>query len=484
MNISTVTLRFAALLLLVVSALPSLQAAQKVVPVFPGAQGFGTTTTAGRGGPVCIVSQLADSGAGTLRHCVEQEGPRNVVFAISGTIRLERTLRIFNPFISIYGQTAPADGIMVTISSNDTGPVLNVATHDVLIQHLRFRAGASKDPSCCRDAASISNPEPDSVYNVVIDHCSFSWGTDEVVDIWYDAHDITISRSIISEGLNISTNDEGKAGRGFIIGSAGSHSISVHHNLMAHNYQRNPLVKSPGVVDIVNNIVYHWVSRGAGVEGEHGVVKVNFVNNLFRNYKEKSIGEMIFSRKMERRQRTRHEWFDLSIDSFGEDLEIFLSGNIGNNVEHQWSPQSRLVGTGKNKPYKKKLGWLVSSPHPAPTITTFKASKLMKEVLPDVGATLPSRDSTDTRLIKEVETQTGFMPDCVGPDDPPSAKVCINNVGGWPVYSEKRGDLDSDSDGIPDKAELTLGFDPTDAGHIRTVRENGYTDLETWIHSQ
>jgi len=443
------------------------------IPVFPGAEGFGTKTSAGRGGIICQVTNLMDSGVGSFRSCLEISGARIIIFRVGGEIKVKSTLNVSQPFVSILGQTAPGDGIMVRADDHVTGPVLKISTHDVLLQHLRLRAGASVMESCCRDALSIGNKTPNNVFNVVVDHVSMSWGSDEVADIWYDSNNITISRSIISEGLNKSTNIGTKklGGRGFIIGSRGSHSISFHHNFLAHNYQRNPLVKSVGVTDVVSNLVYHWVSRAAGVEAEYGDTRVNFVNNKF-----------IAMNSRDPRQSSDRRWGDISIEAHGHKVSIYLDQNYGYRRKYFFQSQSRLLGVGRNK-YVKSLNYLSDERHSAPKITETPFSSLETELIKDVGANLPRQDSTDLRLFRELVTRKGKMTDCVSETDAPSREVCKNNVGGWPVYMATAGELDTDNDGIPDEWEYANGlnkFDPSDA---ISTHKSGYMQVERWAHS-
>ena len=441
--------------------------------IFPGAQGFGTETIGGRSGKTCIVSTLNDTGAGSLRHCLDLEEPRIVVFNVSGIITVDSSLEASHPFISIFGQTAPSPGIMIRANPTFNGALFKVSTHDVVIQYLRLRAGGSNDPSCCRDALSIANKKPGNVYNVVVDHSSIQWGTDEVMDIWYDSNNITISNSIVSEGLFRSTNDEGPAGRGIIVGSENSHSISLHNNLMAHNYQRNPLIKSQGVVDVVNNFVYHWVSRAAGVQGEYGDVAVNFVKNIFLS----NVNGI-------KNQASDLRWFDITVDPMGSKLNIYLEGN---KSEREWwalSTQSSLVGEGKRTwGFNSNDEFLVNERHPAPKIDEVPASALEARMLPHVGASLPRRDATDARLVNQVRNRTGSMIDCVSPDDPSDSK-CEIHLDGWPSYeTDNISRTDSDQDGIPDEWESHVGLNPnlgSDAGLLHT---SGYSNLERWIHS-
>jgi len=227
---------------------------QTGIPVFPGAEGFGTRTPAGRGGSILKVTTLADGGPGSLRDALEQPEPRIVVFRIGGTIELKDPLFINHPFITVAGQTAPGGGICLKNAG------LNITTHDVLVQHLRIRPGIEGDVTPeDNDAVAILgwHGQVDGASHVVLDHISASWGEDETISVWYGAHDITISNCIISEALNKARHQKRTHSAGLLIGD-GSYHVSVHHCLLAHNDFRNPLISSGGTHDIVNNVIYDW----------------------------------------------------------------------------------------------------------------------------------------------------------------------------------------------------------------------------------
>src|SRR5690606_28289437 len=163
---------------------------------------------------VIAVTSLADSGPGTLREAVETKGPRIVVFRVGGPISLKSQLVIREPYITIAGQTAPGDGIVI----RDMGIV--IGTNDVLIQHLRVRPGNGADirPDH-NDGIQIfgRNGDMTGAWNVVIDHVSVSWGEDELVSTWFAPHDITISWSIISEALSRSRHKKGTHSAGLLV---------------------------------------------------------------------------------------------------------------------------------------------------------------------------------------------------------------------------------------------------------------------------
>ena len=212
------------------------------VPAFPGAEGYGAMTRGGRGGKVILVTNLNDSGPGSLREACETEGPRIVVFRVSGTITLERALRISNPYITIAGQTAPGDGICLK-----RYPLL-INASEVIIRYIRVRLGDETDD----DADAISGRYNK---NIIIDHVSASWSVDETVSIYY-CENVTIQWCLISESMYDAGHVKGAHGYG---GIWGSNRSTYHHNLLAHHSSRNPRFASGcGYNDYRNNVVYNW----------------------------------------------------------------------------------------------------------------------------------------------------------------------------------------------------------------------------------
>jgi hypothetical protein len=216
--------------------------------VRPGLVGFGTTTAAGRGGTLLRVTNLNDTGAGSLRAAVTATGTRTVVFETSGTIALASKLTVTQPGLTIAGQSAPSPGILI----KNYG--FSIQTHDVLVQHLRVRVGRAA-VSGNIDAMEILAPNG---YNVVIDHCSLSWALDENGSTWFSGldvgtHDITWWRCILSEPLQ----SGGENGLGLLVGDHAERTL-ILGCLFAHNQERNPYMKGDTTAAVVNNLVYNW----------------------------------------------------------------------------------------------------------------------------------------------------------------------------------------------------------------------------------
>lgn len=352
---------------------------------FAGAEGCGKFAEGGRGGKEYVVTSLLDDGTeGTLRHAVELEGPRVIRFAVSGDIRLKSPLNIENPFISILGETAPGEGI--TIRDHN---VFITADHTV-IRYLRFRLG------------SVSGAEADALgakrcSNIIIDHCSISWATDENAS-FYNINDATIQWCIISEALNASVHHKGEHGYG---GIWGGRNVTFHHNLFAHNKSRNPRFDHPriyrkqdlltgrGTVDFINNVVYNWNMK-AIYGGEEGWF--NVVGNLFRPG-----------------PATRHldgEWLDISVS----DITSMIPGNFyidGNVYDLSAVMTGGFEGvlpdmdniSEREEFYKKES---VSRPFEIKVnLVAEEAEDAYKAVLRHAGASR-KRDEIDRRIISEV----------------------------------------------------------------------------------
>ncbi|MCU4677097.1 hypothetical protein N7931_15795 [Catenovulum sp. 2E275] len=241
---------------------------------FPEAKGFGRYTQGGYGGQIYVVDSLADNAQnpakGSLRYAVEQKGPRIVVFNVSGVIHLQAPLKFNNPYITIAGQTSPGG---IVISGNTTG----ISTDQVIIRYLRFRLGSSVADE---DAITARNTR-----DVIIDHCSFSWGVDETAT-FYNNYNFTLQNSIISESLNNAGHAKGEHGYGGIWGGAGASFIN---NVIAHHTSRLPRInghrlkptypQSDSYAELINNVIYNWQDKST-YGGENG--RFNLIGNYYK----------------------------------------------------------------------------------------------------------------------------------------------------------------------------------------------------------
>lgn len=412
------------------------------LPAFPGAEGFGADTVGGRGGRVIAVTNLDDSGPGSLRAAIAEEGPRIVVFRVGGTIELQSRIDIEHPYITIAGQTAPGGGITLKNHPSVIHSPLRILTHDVVIRYIRSRPGPSEEESDVLDALTIADG-----YNIVIDHSSFSWGSDEVFNIWYDVHNVTIQWSIIAEGLHESTHPEGGHSNGMLIGSEGSGEISIHHNLFAHNRRRNPKVNMHGMADVVNNVVYN-ARYAMMIQDTYASPAVNYVGNIVIH--------------------GVNSFYDYDVRYFNEGNNppaIYVRGNLGTK-----RPTDDLADYWVVRLEDRE--YLVDERIEAPQVTTSSACAAYHQVLADAGVTVPRRDAVDERLVDEVINRTGQLL-----NDP-------SEVGGWPELERGEAPIDSDKDGMPDAWEETQGLDPADPDDgVLDADQDGYTNVEEYLNS-
>ncbi|HMB23183.1 MAG: pectate lyase family protein [Chloroflexota bacterium] len=433
------------------------------IPAFPGAEGFGSRTIGGRGGKVIEVTNLDDSGPGSLRAAVEEEGARIVVFRVAGTIELKSDLVIANPFITIAGQTAPGNGITLRGISADIESLVQIKTHDVIVRYLTLRAG----PPSAGDGMEVLASDSHDTYNVVIDHISISWAVNRDLTTWYDAHDISIQWSIFSEGLNCSIHPKGCHSKGVLIGGyasdekkskPGAYDISFHHNLMAHNGERNPYIKAAGIVDVVNNVVYNPFGTFSHIDMESQLAPdlVNYIANYFKPGPNTEVKYGIKA---------------INPGAFG--TEIFVQGNIGPGRESDDLPEVDIVDPQARQ-------FIVTKPFPSEGVITTTALQAYDQVLEDAGANkglscdgtfLPRQDPVDQRILDEVRNGTGKII-----DDP-------SQVEGWLAISPAVACSDSDHDGMPDSWEQKYGFNVNDASDAsKDANRDGYTNIEEFLN--
>lgn len=422
------------------------------MPAFPGAQGFGAASMGGRGGKVVFVTNLNDEGPGSLRAAVENEGPRTVIFRVSGTIALKSNLPVKKPYITIAGQTAPGDGICLKDHA------FSVSADHVIVRYIRCRPGDNTKSES--DALSLSSGQ-----NIIVDHCSASWSVDETLSA--SARDklgnVTVQWCIISESLNDSSHHKGAHGYGSLIRGGHGNGYTFHHNLYAHHHARLP---RPGnyndrgidpegfIFDFRNNVIYNWGGTSAGYNADgsnkaNSITRMNFLANYYKTGVD-SKGSLAFSEST-------------------KTAKAFFSGNCmnGRYPDDPWS----LV-TFDNFSQEDLNAYKQPIPILVPQVKTDNATTSYKRILSDCGATLPKRDAVDIRIINSVKNRTGKI---------------INDeeeVGGWPKLKSAKPPKDSDRDGMPDNWEKRHGLDPNNpADRNKDPDKDGYTNLEEFLNN-
>jgi hypothetical protein len=440
----------------------------KGTPAFPGAEGYGKYVTGGRGGKVIYVTNLNDSGAGSLRAAIGQSGPRIVVFKVSGTIKLESELSITDN-ITIAGQTAPGGGITLRDYN------VKVRGNNVIVRYLRFRMGDTK------------NVENDALggrfqKNIIVDHCSMSWSTDECVS-FYQNENFTLQWCIISESLRNSVHDKGAHGYG---GVWGGKNASFHHNLLAHHDSRNPrlgeyandIFALTDLVDVRNNVIYNW--GGNSCYGGDGM-NVNLVNNYWKPGPgtSKNTKERILStgRILDETSPMYNIWGKYYVDgNYVNGSARATQDNWTYGVFNQFHG-SQLPVTEANKEELK-----IEIPHPFAEITTHTATKAYELVLDHAGSNL-FRDAVDLRAVGDTRSGTASIMD--GGNGSTNGYIDTQTAaGGWPELPTAPAPDDTDGDGMPDAWETEKGLNPANVsdGNLKTL-DSEYTNIEVYINS-
>ena len=358
----------------------TIQAQDNKPLAFPTAEGYGKYTVGGRGGKVYEVTNLNDSGEGSLRAAVEAEGPRTVVFRVSGTIDLKRALSIKNPYITIAGQTAPGDGICIKRYP------LNIGADEVIIRYIRVRLG--NETGNDTDAISCRYRK-----NIILDHVSASWSIDETMSV-YHCENVTIQWCMITESLFNSNHVKGSHGFG---GIWGSNNSSYHHNLIAHHSSRNVRWASGGGNnDYRNNVLYNW-GYNSSYGGEKQQVgnpkfssfKINFVSNYYKPGPATLAGEVSYRivNPSYRGENDYGMWY--VANNVVEGNEKVSADNWNGGVQPK----------GGEKMLKK---FRLDAPWNSMKINEQSPEEAYKTVLANAGCTLPKRDVIDNRIVDEV----------------------------------------------------------------------------------
>ena len=486
---------------------------QAKIPAFPGAEGGGMFTFGGRGGKVLTVTNLNDDGPGSFRWACEQGGARIVVFNVSGIIRLKSPINVRAPYITIAGQTAPGEGVIIA------GESFQVDTHDVIVRHMRFRRGETL--VWHREDSFGGNP----VGNIMIDHCSCEWGLDENISFYrhmFDLHDgkdkrktptvnVTIQNTISAKALDTWNHSFGS--------TIGGENTTFMRNLWADNTGRNPSIGWGGVFNFVNNIVYNWVHRTAD-GGEYSTMS-NFINNYYKpgplTPKDGPVAHRII--KVESRSQ--------GLFPFKQYGRVYAVGNVMEGwpeiTRDNWKGGIQMADSDGDE---TELALMRSNePFEMAPVTIMGAERAFEWVLQNAGATVPCRDIVDERICEEVRTGVAYyVPDYEKQLEKLEKKTGVKQnpygdmwglhpksqneqglfkyrrlgndsykqgiitdprqMGGYPVYKEWQPYKDTDMDGMPDEWEVANGLnpnDPTDANG--DLNGDGYTNIEKYINA-
>ena len=452
-----------------------------VARAFPGAEGGGMYATGGRGGKVIHVTNLNDSGSGSLRAAINEKGARTIVFDVAGIIELQSTLAVKNGDVTIAGQTAPGDGICL---KNYT---FRINASNVVVRFIRCRMGDEKKTE--DDAIQIMDHDDDRFTDIIIDHCSVSWCTDECAS-FYGMKNFTFGWNIVSESLRNSVHNKGSHGYGGIWGGT---NATYHHNLLAHHDSRNPRIDhdyvstQKGPVSIINNVIYNWSGNtcyggeSANDRGEYR--KYNIINNFYKPGPASKASNKI--------------WFLDPMTSCSNCVKAMNTSTIVPG--HFYMDGNQMDG------------------YPTMTADNWTGTTAKEELIAQIRATAPFKDAANPYRLSIQTAYQGYSAvlDCAGASfkrdriDERIAKETRNgnftytgsngsknglidtqeDVGGWPAYTasdeQKALVADSDGDGIPDWFEEAAGLDKAKSadGPAKGLDPNGrYTNLEMYLH--
>lgn len=474
------------------------RAAESRVPAFPGADGAGMFATGGRGGEVVVVTNLNTSGPGSLAEAVSKPN-RIVVFEVSGIIDLTAVgkpgrekpgkIEIAQPGITVAGQTAPGEGICLK------GGPLQIHASNVILRHLRSRRGWNfegdtgdaiefKAPSL--GAAEKAAGQTDEAFqkriekkegrgkvvhefggmtDVIVDHCSTSWATDENLTCTH-VNRATLSWNIAAEGLDYANpkqtppnhSEGGLWGSGAPDGRA-----TMHHMLYAHNRLRNPRLTGgddvPAVLTMCNCVVYNWSEYATHTGSER--VFFNWLNNTYKPGPDTP--QEIATHGFE-----FHGDAGARVFAYGNDIRASAEASANNKLAVFHNQKFKKMSTAEKEAMK------VDAPFGEALPMMQSAQDSYAAVLEDGGATLPARDAIDLRIMRAVRDGKGGIIE---------KETSLPEHERWPDYRSLPAPVDADRDGLPDAWELQFGLDPKDAGDSARVSAGGYANIEHYCNN-
>lgn len=478
--------------------LPVVAAAQ--LPAFPGAGGFGKFASGGRGGYVVAVTNLADTGVGSLRWALDQYvdtirvfkdsanpsvpvtlyRPLTIVFRVSGTIQLKSDLRIRRDHLTIAGQTAPCDGICISGRS----VLLNGATtseffywgprrKNVILRYIRFRPGIPYDANGNPTSSFVTyGLDVENYENVIIDHCTMSWANEECMAI-YDNKNTTVQWCMVYEGLYNAYHLKGVRGYG---GVWGGQLASYQYNLLAHQYNRSPRFNGArahdtiALVDYRNNVNYNWATSsatyGGDVEVNGGIARLNELNNYYKP------GPATPS--THKLMRPDYSANATGVGRFHVQNNI-IEGNAARTADNWLAVDFANIPAASLDSSRSDTAFTIAVP-----LLVKTAQEAYDTVLKYAGVLYPRRDVADARIAREVSTRTTSG---TGSANKPGIIDNPTAVGGWPNLQSCTGPSDTDNDGMPDEWELENGLNPNNPDDRNLYNADGYTKLEQYLNN-
>ena len=458
---------------------------QAQTPAFPTAEGFGKYASGGRGGKVVEVTNLNDAGEGSLRWALTEAGRENatIVFRVRGIIDIgpdpqrkhERSIRAKLKNVTIAGQTAPGEGILLR------GGKLNLGgSENVIIRNIRSRLGTIGDPAKSKKENFIEGGAIgiENARNIIIDHCCFGWSGEENVTM-YDNHYTTLQWCIIHEGLHDAGHKKGVRGYGCQWGGS---PATFHHNLLAHNDSRSPRINGASnpkgdrnvFLEYQNNVNFNWGRRnscygGENEAGEGSTHECNFVGNYYKPgpaHPDDNVFIELSNARKGKQLTSPSRWY--------------MNGNVmeGVKARDSWALVSNQTDFTIDQ--QKSVHRLQTTDYQPYLTKAESAKKAYKKVLAKAGTI--HRDAVERRIIEDVRSgkpryqgQSAHKPGII--DSPADAE-------GWPQYADAQPVADNDHDGMADEWERAHGLNPNvPDDRNKVISKAGYTALEVYLNS-
>jgi hypothetical protein len=430
------------------------------VVAFPGAEGFGRFALGGRGGGVCHVTSLDDTGPGTFRDCVSRSNV-TVVFEVGGWITLTNRVVIGGQNVTIAGQTAPGGGIGVR------GRQVTITSSNLVVRFVRFRRGVISGTGD-EDTLILASTSHD----LILDHCSIGFGLDETFSVPGDEptgpRNLTVQWSIIAYSLQLTNHSAGS----LFVGN----DTSVHHTLWALNKTRNPRARTAegGVLDWVNNVTFGWDARHEYGEEQgwtlshHPFIMAN--SGTAGSHYANAVGNVFLSLRP-----AEHAFVGGFDNAEGVPaFNLYFADNLldgdANGVFEATKTDFDMVALPAAR-LDERLQ--------APEVTSHPALEAYDRVLAGAGATLPERDEVDALTVTHARNQTGVLITT-------EADLALEGVSndGYGTLAPGEAPTDTDRDGIPDTWETARALDPMNpADGAADSNGDGFTNLEDYLNS-
>jgi len=469
------------------------------VLAFPTAVGYGKNSVGGRNGKVIFVTNLNNSGIGSLREAFESSGARIIIPLVGGRVNITSSIQVTNPYVTYAGQVGVGDGLMLT-KEGQNKPILEIKTHDVIIRHLKIRYAETYLNDSSADSLRIIGK---NAHDVIIDHCSFSWSPDGNVDVTQGAYNVTIQNSILHQCLADEKNSLNKYQ---------VNRITYYNNVFSSTEQRNPAIASsspntdneyfddPNMhpeFEVVNNVIFRF----------------NYATTFSREYKAKLnwIGNRLLMEGNKRRGLQSANFKTINKADADDRVQIYMFGNTDDkwrtsittptNWDEEFSLSQGTQGSAfENNPPKgwkegtngiyfriPKQFWRLT-PHKTPIISdgntisnagTFGNEVLWNSLKDTVGASLPNRDSVDDEVVTIINSYiTDYDKARISKQYP---QKDTNGSNTFPIIKSGTPPTDTNGDGIPnawETANMPSGATAND------VAPNGYTWIENYINNQ